>query len=39
MDKFIVRQKYIEAMDDFLGNTYEGITHLHIRKFLTEWKA
>jgi predicted AAA+ superfamily ATPase len=30
--------KIVVSMDEFSGNTYEGIEHLHIRKFLTEWK-
>ncbi|MCL2435340.1 MAG: ATP-binding protein [Lentimicrobiaceae bacterium] len=30
--------KIVVSMDEFTGNTYEGIKHLHIRKFLTEWK-
>ena len=30
--------KIVVSMDEFTGNTYEGIQHLHIRKFLTEWK-
>jgi predicted AAA+ superfamily ATPase len=30
--------KIVVSMDEFSGNTYEGIKHLHIRKFLTEWK-
>jgi predicted AAA+ superfamily ATPase len=28
--------KIVVSMDEFSGNTYEGIQHLHIRKFLTE---
>jgi len=30
--------KIVVSMDEFTGNTYEGIQHLHIRRFLTEWK-
>jgi len=30
--------KIVVSMDEFTGNTYEGIRHLPIRKFLTEWK-
>jgi len=30
--------KIVVSMDDFSGNTYEGIQHLNIRKFLSEWK-
>jgi predicted AAA+ superfamily ATPase len=30
--------KIVISMDEIAGNTYEGIKHLHIRKFLTEWK-
>jgi len=30
--------KIVVSMDEFTGNTYEGIKHLHIRKFLTEWR-
>ena len=30
--------KIVVSMDGFTGNSYEGIKHLHIRKFLTEWK-
>ena len=30
--------KIVVSMDEFTGNTYQGIKHLHIRKFLTEWK-
>ena len=30
--------KIVVSMDEFSGNTYKGIKHLHIRKFLTEWK-
>jgi predicted AAA+ superfamily ATPase len=29
--------KIVVSMDEFTGNTYEGIKHLHIREFLTEW--
>jgi predicted AAA+ superfamily ATPase len=27
--------KYVVSMDEFQGNTYEGIRHLHLREFLT----
>jgi len=30
--------KIVVSMDEFTGNTYEGIKHLNMRKFLTEWK-
>jgi len=30
--------KIVVSMDEFTGNTYEGIRHSHIRKFLSEWK-
>ena len=30
--------KIVVSMDDFTGNTYEGIKHFHIRNFLTDWK-
>ena len=30
--------KIVVSMDEFSGNTYEGIKHLHIRKFFAEWK-
>ncbi|MCL1867871.1 MAG: ATP-binding protein [Paludibacter sp.] len=30
--------KIVVSMDEFTGNTYEGIKHLHIQKFLAEWK-
>jgi predicted AAA+ superfamily ATPase len=30
--------KIVVSMDDFTGNSYEGIKHLHIRRFLTEWE-
>jgi predicted AAA+ superfamily ATPase len=30
--------KIVVSTDEFSGNTYEGIKHLPIRKFLTEWK-
>ena len=30
--------KIVVSMDEFTGNSYQGIQHLHIRKFLTEWK-
>ncbi len=30
--------KYVVSMDEFQGNTYEGIRHLHLREFLsTHW--
>ncbi|MDR3220370.1 MAG: ATP-binding protein [Dysgonamonadaceae bacterium] len=28
--------KIVVSMDEFSGNTYEGIAHIHIRKFLSE---
>ncbi|MCL2726924.1 MAG: ATP-binding protein [Bacteroidales bacterium] len=30
--------KIVVSMDEFTGNTYQGIKHLHMRNFLTEWK-
>jgi len=30
--------KIVVSMDEFTGNSYEGINHLHVRKFLSEWK-
>jgi len=30
--------KIVVSMDEFTGNTYEGIKHLPVRKFLAEWK-
>jgi predicted AAA+ superfamily ATPase len=30
--------KIVVSMDEFTGNTNEGIKHLHLRKFLTEWE-
>lgn len=29
--------KIVVSMDEFLGNTYEGIEYMHLRKFLTTW--
>lgn len=31
--------KIVVSADDFSGNTYEGIEHISIRKFLSEWGA
>ena len=28
--------KYVISMDDFQGNTYKGIRHLHLKQFLSE---
>lgn len=30
--------KLVVSMDEFSGNTYEGIEHIHLRKFLSTWK-
>jgi len=30
--------KIVVSMDEFTGNTYQGIKHLHLRNFLTEWE-
>lgn len=30
--------KLVVSMDEFSGNTYEGIEHIHLRKFLTSWR-
>ncbi|NLJ82547.1 MAG: ATP-binding protein, partial [Bacteroidales bacterium] len=29
--------KIVVSMDEFSGNTYEGIEYMHLRKFLTTW--
>ncbi|MCD4664891.1 MAG: ATP-binding protein [Bacteroidales bacterium] len=29
--------KYVVSMDEFQGNTYEGIRHLHLREFLSRY--
>ncbi len=29
--------KIVVSMDEFLGNTYEGIEYMHLRKFLITW--
>jgi predicted AAA+ superfamily ATPase len=29
--------KYVVSMDEFQGNTYEGIKHLHLREFLNSY--
>ena len=30
--------KIVVSMDEFTANSYEGIAHIHLQKFLTEWK-
>lgn len=30
--------KVVVSMNEFSGNTYEGIEHIHLRKFLTSWR-
>ncbi len=30
--------KILVSLDEFLGNTYKGIEHIHLRKFLTNWR-
>ncbi|MDR1517178.1 MAG: hypothetical protein LBS52_03615 [Dysgonamonadaceae bacterium] len=30
--------KIVVSMDEFTGNTYEGVKHVSLRKFLTEWQ-